>query len=177
MLGKTSTKSGDISHDRTVRNQPPSYLTGAGASAQSESTLEWRGCDWQFSSVLSSVGVMRRELRNFLDDTVLSDDEIEDLVLAASEAANNAIEHAQDPRDLYFDVSSEYDDGAVTIVISDHGRWREPTSPSDRGRGLAMMRALADTTVTARAHGTTVTIRNHRVGFGALAEPRSTCVQ
>jgi|SRR4051812_7949245 len=170
MLGKTSTKSGDISHDRTVRNPSPSYFTGAGTSAQLESRLDWRGCDWHLSSVLSSVPLMRRDLRSFLGDTALSEDEIEDLILAACEAANNAVEHAQNPREPFFDVSTEFDDGAVTIVIQDHGQWRQPTSPSDRGRGLAMMRALADTTVTTRSHGTTVTIRNHRVGFGALAE-------
>jgi anti-sigma regulatory factor (Ser/Thr protein kinase) len=170
MLGKTSTKSGDISHDRTVRNQPPSYFTGAGTSAQSESTLDWRGCDWHLNSVLSSVTLMRRDLRSFLGDTALSEDEIEDLILAACEAANNAVEHAQHPRVPFFDVSSEYDDGAVTIVIQDHGQWRQPTCPSDRGRGLAMMRALAHTTVIARAHGTTVTIRNHRAASGAVAE-------
>ena len=113
---------------------------------------------------------MRRELRGFLDATALSADAIEDLVLAASEAANNAIEHAQQPTKPFFDVCAVVDDGAVTIVIRDHGGWRQPTSPSIRGRGLAMMGALADTTVTAGSHGTTVTIRSRHAGPGALAE-------
>jgi anti-sigma regulatory factor (Ser/Thr protein kinase) len=113
---------------------------------------------------------MRRELRGFLDATALSADAIEDLVLAASEAANNAIEHAQQPTKSFFDVCAVVDDGAVTIVIRGHGGWRQPTSPSSRGRGLAMMEALADTTVTAGSHGTTVTIRSRHAGPGALAE-------
>ena len=103
-------------------------------------------------------------MRGFLADTSLSDDEIEDLLLAASEAANNAVEHAQEPTEPFFDVCTEVNDGEVTIVIQDHGGWRQPTSPSDRGRGLAMMRALADTTVTARLNGTVVTIRSRCAG-------------
>ena len=120
--------------------------------------------EWRFPSVLSSVIGMRQELRGFLADTSLSDDEIEDLLLAASEAANNAVEHAQEPTEPFFDVCTEVNDGDVTIVIQDHGGWRQPTSPSDRGRGLAMMRALADTTVTARSNGTVVTIRSRCAG-------------
>lgn len=126
---------------------------------------------WRFPSALISVSPMRRGLHGFLAATMLSDDEIQDLVLAASEAANNAIEHAQQPTEPFFDVFTEFDDGEVTIVIQDHGRWLQPTpSPSSRGRGLPMMRALADTTVTARSHGTMVTIRTRLAGPGALAD-------
>jgi anti-sigma regulatory factor (Ser/Thr protein kinase) len=103
---------------------------------------------------------MRWGLRGFLAVTALAADEIQDLILAASEAANNAVEHAQQPTEPFFDVSTDFDDGEVTIVIEDHGRWLQPTSPSYRGRGLAMMGALADTTVAARTHGTMVTIRS-----------------
>jgi hypothetical protein len=74
------------------------------------------------------------------------------------------VKHVQHPRKPFFDVSTQIDGGAVTIVVQDHGQWRQPTSDAERGRGLAVMRALADTTVTTRAHGTTVTIRNHRTG-------------
>ena len=119
--------------------------------------------------MLTSVPEMRRGLRGFLDDTALSYDETEDLLLAASEAANNAVEHAQQPTEPFFDVSTEVDHGQVTIVIQDHGGWQQPTSPSYRGRGLAMMRALADTTVTTRSHGTTVTIRSRCTGRETLA--------
>ena len=90
--------------------------------------------------------------------------------MAASEAANNAVEHAQQPTEPFFDVCCVVEDGAVTIVIQDHGGWLQPTFPSPRGRGLAMMGALADTTVTARLHGTMVTIRNRCAGLGAPAE-------
>jgi anti-sigma regulatory factor (Ser/Thr protein kinase) len=111
---------------------------------------------------------MRWELRGCLGAADLSLNETGDLVLAVSEAANNAVEHALDPREPFFDVSADIDGAAVTIVVQDHGQWRRPTSDTGRGRGLPIMRALADTTVTPRPHGTTVTIRNHRAGAEAL---------
>nr|WP_239521988.1 ATP-binding protein [Geodermatophilus sabuli] len=110
---------------------------------------------------------MRQRLRDCLRrKTALSHDETEDLLLAASEAANNAVEHAQQPTEPFFDVSSHIDDEQVTVVVQDHGGWQQPRSPSYRGRGLAMMRALVHTTVTTRPHGTTVTMRSrwHRRG-------------
>ena len=91
-------------------------------------------------------------------------EETEDLVLVACEAANNAAQHAQQPRESFFDVSTEIDVGAVTIVIRDHGTWRQPIALGGRGRGLSLMHALADTTVTAASSGTTVTIRRHPRG-------------
>ncbi|MFW3168929.1 ATP-binding protein [Geodermatophilus sp. CPCC 206100] len=127
--------------------------------------------EWRLPSVLASVPGMRRGLRGLLDDSALSNDEIEDLLLAASEAANNAVEHALQPTKPFFDVCTEVDDGQVTIVVHDYGGWRQQTFPSDRGRGLAMMRALADTTVITSSHGTTVTIRSRRAGPGAMADP------
>jgi anti-sigma regulatory factor (Ser/Thr protein kinase) len=151
-----------------ARTTPPAPSTSGGALPRRELTSDPRRCDWRFPSDLSSVTSMRWELRGLLGDTGLSLNEVEDLVLAVSEAANNAVEHAQAPRQPFFDVSTEIDDGAVTIVVQDHGQWRPPTSDTGRGRGLAMMRALADTSVAARPHGTTVTIRNHHTGAETL---------
>jgi anti-sigma regulatory factor (Ser/Thr protein kinase) len=143
-------------------SQPPDRSASAVRSAYSGSPPDVRRCEWRFPAALDSVFEMRRGLRGFLADTALSADEIQDLLLAASEAANNAVEHAQQPTEPFFDVCTEVDEGRVTIVIQDHGGWRQPTSPSNRGRGLAMMRALAITTVTAAPHGTMVTIRSRR---------------
>ena len=143
-----------------MRNEPSGNSTRHGPATCLESSSDGRCCEWRFPSVLGSVAGMRRELHGFLDDTALSADAIGDLVLAASEAANNAVEHAQQPTEPFFDVCSVVEDGAVTIVIEDHGGWLQPTFPSTRGRGLAMMKSLANTTVTAFSYGTMVTIRN-----------------
>jgi anti-sigma regulatory factor (Ser/Thr protein kinase) len=126
-------------------------------------------CQWRLPSVESAIPQIRRVMRAFLDSAELSADESEDLVLAVCEAATNAVEHAQHPEVPFFDVSAEIGRGVVTVDIRDHGRWLEPTPSRFRGRGLAMMSALADTTVTAGTHGTTVTIRKHGTGIQARA--------
>lgn len=116
--------------------------------------------EWRLPSTDVSVRSLRHGLRVFLDDTGLAPDDLSDLLLAACEAATNAIEHAQQPSEPFFDVLFEVEDGQVTIVVRDHGTWRDgPTGPF-RGRGLQMMSALADTTVTSLPHGTTVTMRS-----------------
>ena len=121
-----------------------------------------RSSGWRLSAAPVSVPTMRRGLRAVLEDTGLSQDELYDLLVAACEAAANAIDHAQEPTEPFVDVLFEMGDGQVTIVVRDHGRWRNgPTAPH-RGRGLAMMSALAETTVEAHPHGTTVTLRSRR---------------
>ena len=95
-----------------------------------------------------------------LDDTGLGRDEAHDLLLAVGEAVTNAIEHAQRPGRPHVDVIVEVADGRVTVVVRDHGQWRDGPAGPHRGRGMAMMSALAETTVRTAAHGTTVTIRS-----------------
>jgi anti-sigma regulatory factor (Ser/Thr protein kinase) len=105
---------------------------------------------------------MRLELRPFLDLTGLPDDELEDLILAAGEAANNAVEHARLPTPPCFDVLTEVGEAWARIVIQDHGRWRTPTAGGHRGRGLQMIGVLADATLTVGSRGTTVVLRNRQ---------------
>jgi anti-sigma regulatory factor (Ser/Thr protein kinase) len=128
--------------------------------------------EWRLPSVPSSVSLLRRGLRVFLEDAGLSYDEREDLVLAACEAATNAGEHAQHSKEPFFDVAAQIAGDVVTIVVRDYGQWRAPGSSPHRGRGLAMMRVLAHTSVAAGADGTTVTLRSRRCGADALAESK-----
>jgi anti-sigma regulatory factor (Ser/Thr protein kinase) len=117
---------------------------------------------WRWPSLPTSVRSMRVELRSVLDLTGLADDELDDLVLAAGEAANNAVEHAQRPTRPFFDVSTEVGEQEASIVIQDHGRWCTPSEGGNRGRGLQMIGVLADATVTVAPAGTTVVLRNRR---------------
>jgi anti-sigma regulatory factor (Ser/Thr protein kinase) len=133
----------------------------ADSAVPSGSVPDGRRCQWHLRSVESAIPWLRRGLRAFLVDTGLPDDDSEDLVLAACEAATNAVEHAQHPTEPFFDALIEIAEGVITIVIRDHGLWQQPTSDPYRGRGLAMMRVLADTTVSTCTDGTTVTIRSH----------------
>jgi len=126
---------------------------------------------WRLPAIPSSVPALRRRLNGFLSGADLSDDERYDLLLAACEAASNAIEHAAVPSEPFFDALTEIDEAGVTVSISDHGHWRDATPGTFRGRGLAMMRVLVDTTVDTGPQGTTVTLRSHRPAPWAPAAP------
>ncbi|GAB7143200.1 ATP-binding protein [Mycobacterium riyadhense] len=100
----------------------------------------------------------------------LSAERFSDLLLAVNEALANAAEfaYADAPRGGTMDVNAAYDfdSDTLAVTVSDHGRWRVPelptvgTSPySIRGRGIPLMRALADeATIDATPHGTQVTL-------------------
>jgi anti-sigma regulatory factor (Ser/Thr protein kinase) len=118
-----------------------------------------RRSEWRLRSIESSLPRLRRELTAVLLTSPLSADETYDLLLSVTEAASNAVEHAQDPREPFFDVVAEVEESAVTVTVTDHGRWLPPTASAFRGRGLEMMGLLADTTVVTGVDGTAVTIR------------------
>jgi anti-sigma regulatory factor (Ser/Thr protein kinase) len=108
-----------------------------------------------------SIRAMRRELRPVLALTGLPDGERDDLLLAAAEAATNAVEHPRLPALPFFDVLSEVGQAWACVIVQDHGRWRDPSAGGDRGRGLRMINLLADATLTVGSHGTTVVLRSH----------------
>jgi anti-anti-sigma factor len=94
----------------------------------------------------------------------LAPDLVQDLQLALGEAAGNAAEHAYPgsptPGLLRVHLSQDAD-GSVTAVVSDSGSWRPaPADPGHRGRGLAMISALAtDVDLDAGPAGTTIRFR------------------
>jgi anti-sigma regulatory factor (Ser/Thr protein kinase) len=117
---------------------------------------------WRFPSRASSIPPLRRRLRAVLAEAGLGDERAYDLVLAACEAATNAIEHAQHPTEPVIAVRVAVHDGEVEIAVQDTGQWRERTSSMDRGRGSMLMSAFADVTAVPGPAGTTVTIRSPR---------------
>jgi anti-sigma regulatory factor (Ser/Thr protein kinase) len=124
-----------------------------------------RRSEWCLPSIESSLPFLRRQLTALLTTSGLSADDSYDLLLAVGEAASNAIEHAQDTPEPFFDVVAEIGPTTVVVTVRDHGQWLAPTVSAFRGRGLQMMRLLADTTVATSDSGTTVTIR----ALGAVA--------
>lgn len=117
--------------------------------------------NWRYPATALSVRTMRGELRPFLAESGLPDPEIDDLVLAACEAAANGIEHARQPTEPFFDVQAELDGRRVRIVVRDYGRWTtRRVDPGHRGRGLHMMTMLATVSLTSGPTGTSVTLRN-----------------
>jgi serine/threonine-protein kinase RsbW len=88
-----------------------------------------------------------------------------DVVLAVNEALANTAEfaylHAGAPGTI--DLEAVRAGDTLTITIADQGRWRESTPATQsrsRGRGIPLMRALADDlTIDSSPLGTTVCLR------------------
>ena len=106
------------------------------------------------------VAGLRRRLREWLQTVGMGDEEVFDFTLAVSEAAANAVEHAGTPSSPSITVTGERIDGRVVLKIRDYGRWKDTPPDPDRGRGLALIDALAEGSAIERTpEGTTVTIR------------------
>jgi anti-sigma regulatory factor (Ser/Thr protein kinase) len=99
--------------------------------------------DVNFPARPESAPQFRIALRAFLEASHLDDGQISDVVLAAGEAAGNAIEHAYRGRTGTFRLKAHMADKRLVVEIWDQGRWRLDGDP-ERGRGLGIMRALVD---------------------------------
>ena len=113
---------------------------------------------------------MRRALRQWLEALGGGEAEVYDVLVAVTEAAANAIEHAYGPADESFELEAEAgSDGDVALVVRDHGRWRPPRG-HNRGRGTLLMQELMDDfEVTTSERGTEVRMRRRLERAGAPA--------
>jgi GAF domain-containing protein/anti-sigma regulatory factor (Ser/Thr protein kinase) len=113
---------------------------------------------------------LRRALRQWLEALGAGDAEVYDVLVAVTEAAANAIEHAYGPTDETFEVEAEAEPGGeVALVVRDHGRWRPPRG-HNRGRGTLLMQELMDDfEVTTSDRGTEVRMRRRLERTGAPA--------
>jgi serine/threonine-protein kinase RsbW len=103
-----------------------------------------------------NVSLARRRLRDWLTADV-SSELVEDLVLAVYEAMANAVEHGYaDCPHGSVRLQARRGSGQVLITVSDDGSWRVPTDDRFRGRGLPLMRLLADYLHIAAGPGGTV---------------------
>lgn len=86
--------------------------------------------------------------------------QVDDLVLAVDEAASNVVEHAYpQPGGVLTVLAQHRDDPArAEVTVTDHGHWQPPPrDPGSRGRGLDLIRRLADEVEILRTgHGTIV---------------------
>ncbi|SDF28575.1 Signal transduction histidine kinase [Blastococcus aurantiacus] len=115
---------------------------------------------WRLPAEAASVPVLRRGMRAVLAEAGVDPDRAYDLLLAAGEAATNAIEHAQRPSQPFVDVTVGVRGDRLEIVVRDYGQWRERVPSMDRGRGSTLMSAFADVTAVPSPTGTTVVIRS-----------------
>ena len=92
----------------------------------------------------SILGSMRQSLRHWLVDVGADADESYDVLVAATEAAANAVEHAYGPVDASFEIEAHsLGGGEVAVLVRDHGSWRPPRG-HNRGRGTLLMQELMD---------------------------------
>lgn len=114
------------------------------------------------------VRAVRHAIECALKQAGLSDDEAGDMILAAGEALNNAVEHGPVPgKDSTVEVYCRiYPNMVIIEVKSRKTDWSAPKRPAGgfpRGYGLHVMRTLADHfEVRQEPEGTIVTLMKHR---------------
>ena len=108
---------------------------------------------------------IREDVRGWLRPLELTEGARQDLVLAVSEAASNALAHAYpEPSDAAsigrdtVEMTYWIDDGRVWIEIVDQGAWVTPKDSADgHGLGIPMMQRLVDSVmIQYGARGTSV---------------------
>lgn len=113
-----------------------------------------------FPASANELSALRADLRAWLERSDLPMDTVDDVVLACTEAASNAIEHAYIGRIGDVHVVAQRQNGVLELSVSDDGRWRHPRPDDARGRGLDLVRALVrDVDVEQSEGGTTVRMR------------------
>ncbi|WNM42892.1 SpoIIE family protein phosphatase [Micromonospora halotolerans] len=105
------------------------------------------------------LSVLRKRLEDFLIAHHVGETDLFDLTVAISEAAANAIEHPVAPAEPTIGVEVTIEDRTVTATVRDSGRWKESTGSTFRGRGLALIQALGEMTVTRTDAGTELVLR------------------
>jgi anti-sigma regulatory factor (Ser/Thr protein kinase) len=120
-----------------------------------------------------TVARMRRELSQWLrTNLALDPDRLNDVLLAVNEALTNSAEFAYRGRPGTMTLQVRYDSRNRTLLadVSDRGAWRDvdpESQPNTRGRGIPLMRALADETeIVQSQEGTSV-----RMQFRDCAQP------
>ncbi|MEU4673415.1 ATP-binding protein [Amycolatopsis sp. NPDC023774] len=108
------------------------------------------------------VALMRYALADWIRAHGLTGDLAHDVELATYEALINTANHAY-PAGVVgtVELHAHHQHDLIRITVTDHGRWEPPAADPGRlrGRGLNLIRALADHTILAPTDvGTTVTM-------------------
>jgi PAS domain S-box-containing protein len=118
----------------------------------------------------SCLALLRATLRQWLSGASIGVPEATDIMIAAGEAAANAVEHATagrpaDAEPVQVTLTARAARTKIQLTVADTGSWqpppadREQPAPGTRGHGVIFMHALMnDVTIEPSAHGTTVTL-------------------
>jgi anti-sigma regulatory factor (Ser/Thr protein kinase) len=119
--------------------------------------------------------VARHRVRHWLTAWCWPAGQLEDIVLAVSEAISNSIEHAYpdgqsaEVVDIHGEVeAAPGGQRRVMVIVRDHGRLRpSPIDDENRRRGIPLMRACVDTVTIGQPDddgaGTSVVLRSRAV--------------
>jgi anti-sigma regulatory factor (Ser/Thr protein kinase)/putative methionine-R-sulfoxide reductase with GAF domain len=113
----------------------------------------------------ATLASLRQRLTSWLRGHEVREDDARAIVLAVSEAAANAIEHAYAPRHASYHVHAHLEGDFVVVTVTDRGQWRDATPSENRGRGLGIMERTMDSVDIERSEqGTRIVLRRRRGG-------------
>jgi serine phosphatase RsbU (regulator of sigma subunit)/anti-sigma regulatory factor (Ser/Thr protein kinase) len=93
----------------------------------------------------SELARLRARLRAWLTLRGVGEDERADVVVAVSEACNNAIEHGYAGREGSIRLLLEHAGGLLRVVVEDDGGWEQPNGADpERHRGIPIIRGVMD---------------------------------
>ena len=117
----------------------------------------------------SQVPIARSDVRAWLTDVGAPDEAADDILLACGEAVANAVEHAylgRPPGEVEVELTQP-EPGVVSVLVRDHGHWKEPVAPQHRGRGFGLMRMLMGDVVIDQTPAGTVVRMKRRIQLAA----------
>src|SRR5262249_36852250 len=110
------------------------------------------------------LAVLRRRLRAWLSRHGF-DGSAGEIVLAVSEALNNAIEHAYGRQGGNVRMQMRAGGGSLRIEGADRGRGHEPVPNDERGRGIMLMKSMmSNVEIESNGDGTTVRLERSAQG-------------
>jgi anti-sigma regulatory factor (Ser/Thr protein kinase) len=109
----------------------------------------------------SSAVLLRRRLEEWLEAQQVPERDRFDILLAASEAFANAVEHPLRPAAAVVDVEAALRRGTLELTIRDYGAWRDTREREQGGLGFPLMRAVMQegVEVDSQSEGSTITLR------------------
>ena len=109
------------------------------------------------------IALLRKDLRGWLVAHAIDEESTQAVLLAASEAVANAIEHGYRDNPLgVVEVVATVSSEAVHVRVTDRGVWVKPEPDGARGRGLQLIGQVMDQVEFDHTDGTTVTMRRNR---------------
>ncbi|BBH70643.1 hypothetical protein ACTI_73280 [Actinoplanes sp. OR16] len=126
---------------------------------------------WTYPLSADASAAARRDLEAVMGTGGIDPDLLFDLQLAATEAINNAVEHAQRPSRPEVRMRLLVTASVVRLEVQDFGGWRARPAARDRGRGALFMNAYGEVRVLSNADGTLVSIERASPGPVAAHVP------